>query len=120
MSSSHRVMASACGTSTEAPDEDRSALRGAATAAGFRDRQLDVEAAGSWAATIAGALARAQAGAPEAPCILPSMRLQPNPPRLVTVGIALAIGAIGLVYAWPIDARPDPRPGDGYPRPRSG
>ena len=32
------------------------------------------------------------------------MRLQPNPPRLVTVGIALAIGAIGLVYAWPIDS----------------
>ena len=31
------------------------------------------------------------------------MRLQPNPPRLITVGIALAIGAIGLVYAWPID-----------------
>ena len=32
------------------------------------------------------------------------MRLQPNPPRLITVGIALAIGAIGLVYAWPIDS----------------
>ena len=31
------------------------------------------------------------------------MRLQPNPPRLITVGIALALGAIGLVYAWPID-----------------
>jgi hypothetical protein len=31
------------------------------------------------------------------------MRLQPNPPRLVTVVIALAVGAIGLVYAWPID-----------------
>ena len=30
------------------------------------------------------------------------MRLQPNPPRLITVGIALALGAIGLVYAWPI------------------
>jgi hypothetical protein len=30
------------------------------------------------------------------------MRLQPNPPRLVTVGIALVIGAVGLVYAWPI------------------
>ena len=30
------------------------------------------------------------------------MRLQPNPPRLVTVGIALALGVIGLVYAWPI------------------
>ena len=33
-----------------------------------------------------------------------TMRLQPNPPRLITVGIALAIGAIGLVYAWPIDS----------------
>ena len=32
------------------------------------------------------------------------MRLQPNPPRLITVGIALAIGAIGLVYAWPINS----------------
>ena len=32
------------------------------------------------------------------------MRLQPNPPRLVTVGVALVLGAIGLVYAWPIDA----------------
>jgi hypothetical protein len=32
------------------------------------------------------------------------MRLQPNPPRLITVGIALVIGAIGLVYAWPIDS----------------
>ena len=31
------------------------------------------------------------------------MRLQPNPPRLITVGIALVLGAIGLVYAWPID-----------------
>jgi len=32
------------------------------------------------------------------------MRLQPNPPRLITVGIALVIGAIGLVYAWPISS----------------
>ena len=32
------------------------------------------------------------------------MRLQPNPPRLITVGVALVLGAIGLVYAWPIDA----------------
>ena len=32
------------------------------------------------------------------------MRLEPNPPRLVTVGIALALGAIGLIWAWPIDA----------------
>jgi hypothetical protein len=32
------------------------------------------------------------------------MRLQPNPPRLITVGIAIAIGVIGLIYAWPIDS----------------
>jgi hypothetical protein len=32
------------------------------------------------------------------------MRLQPNPPRLITVGIALVLGAIGLVYAWPISS----------------
>ena len=38
-----------------------------------------------------------------APGILRAMRLQPNPPRLVTVGIALLLGAVGLVYAWPID-----------------
>ncbi len=31
------------------------------------------------------------------------MRLQPNPPRLITVGIAVALGVIGLVDAWPID-----------------
>jgi hypothetical protein len=31
------------------------------------------------------------------------MRLQPNPPRLVTVGIALLLGALGPIYAWPID-----------------
>ena len=39
-----------------------------------------------------------------APIYSPSMRLQPNPPRLITVGIALALGAIGLVYAWPISS----------------
>ena len=33
-----------------------------------------------------------------------AMRLQPNPPRLITVGIALVIGAVGLVYAWPISS----------------
>jgi hypothetical protein len=32
------------------------------------------------------------------------MRLEPNPPRLITVAIALVIGAVGLVYAWPIDS----------------
>jgi len=32
------------------------------------------------------------------------MRLHPNPPRLITVAIAVALGAIGFVYAWPVDA----------------
>jgi hypothetical protein len=36
--------------------------------------------------------------------ILAPMRLQPNPPRLITVGVALALGAIGLVYAWPVSS----------------
>ena len=36
--------------------------------------------------------------------ILAPMRLQPNPPRLITVGVALVLGAIGLVYAWPISS----------------
>jgi hypothetical protein len=31
------------------------------------------------------------------------MRLHPNPPRMITVGIAVALGVIGVVYAWPID-----------------
>jgi hypothetical protein len=32
------------------------------------------------------------------------VRLQPNPPRMITVVVALALGALGLAYAWPIDA----------------
>jgi hypothetical protein len=32
------------------------------------------------------------------------MRLHPNPPRLVTVALAVALGALGLVLALPIDA----------------
>lgn len=32
------------------------------------------------------------------------MRLHPNPPRLITIAIALVLGAIGLIYAWPIDS----------------
>ena len=31
------------------------------------------------------------------------MRLHPNPPRMITVVVALALGAIGLVFALPID-----------------
>ena len=30
------------------------------------------------------------------------MRLHPNPPRLITVGVAIALAAIGLVLAVPI------------------
>ena len=32
------------------------------------------------------------------------MRLKPNPPRMITVVVALALGVVGLVYAWPIDS----------------
>ena len=31
------------------------------------------------------------------------MRLAPNPPRLITVGIALALGIIGFITVWPVD-----------------
>lgn len=31
------------------------------------------------------------------------MRLRPNPPRLVTVAIALALGVLGFVFLWPIE-----------------
>ncbi len=31
------------------------------------------------------------------------MQLHPNPPRLITVGIALALGILGFVYLWPVD-----------------
>jgi hypothetical protein len=35
------------------------------------------------------------------------MRLRPNPPRLITVAIALALGVIGFIVAWPVaDALP--------------
>jgi hypothetical protein len=33
----------------------------------------------------------------------PGVRLQPNPPRMVTVVAALVLGVVGLIYAWPID-----------------
>ncbi len=31
------------------------------------------------------------------------MRLRPNPPRLITVVIALALGIIGFTVLWPVD-----------------
>lgn len=31
------------------------------------------------------------------------MRLHPNPPRLVTVALAVALGLVGVALAWPID-----------------
>lgn len=30
-------------------------------------------------------------------------RLRPNPPRLITVVIALALGIIGFAFVWPVD-----------------
>ena len=32
------------------------------------------------------------------------MQLQPNPPRLITVGVALLLAVVGVAYAWPIDS----------------
>lgn len=31
------------------------------------------------------------------------MRLRPNPPRLITVGIALVLGIVGFAVVWPVD-----------------
>jgi hypothetical protein len=31
------------------------------------------------------------------------MALHPNPPRLVTVGLALALAAVGVILAWPVE-----------------
>ena len=31
------------------------------------------------------------------------MRLHPNPPRLITVVVALVLGVIGFVLAWPVE-----------------
>jgi len=31
------------------------------------------------------------------------MALRPNPPRMMTVGVALALGVIGFIVAWPVD-----------------
>ena len=36
------------------------------------------------------------------PRVVPA--LHPNPPRLVTVGIAVALGVIGFGLAWPVPA----------------
>jgi hypothetical protein len=32
------------------------------------------------------------------------MRLRPNPPRLVTVLVAILLAIVGVVYAWPLDS----------------
>ena len=32
------------------------------------------------------------------------MQLRPNPPRMVTVVVAVVLAAIGVVLAWPIDS----------------
>ena len=31
------------------------------------------------------------------------MELRPNPPRLITVLLALALGVVGFILAWPIE-----------------
>jgi hypothetical protein len=31
------------------------------------------------------------------------MRMQPNPPRVITILIAIVLAAVGATYAWPID-----------------
>ncbi len=31
------------------------------------------------------------------------MQLRPNPPRLITVGIALVLGIVGFAVVWPVD-----------------
>ena len=31
------------------------------------------------------------------------MRLRPNPPRLITVVVALVLGVIGFVFLWPVE-----------------
>ena len=31
------------------------------------------------------------------------MRLHPNPPRMITVGVALALAIVGVILAWPIE-----------------
>jgi hypothetical protein len=31
------------------------------------------------------------------------MKLHPNPPRMVTVGLAVALAVVGVILAWPID-----------------
>jgi len=31
------------------------------------------------------------------------MKLHPNPPRMVTVVLAVALGLVGVALAWPID-----------------
>jgi hypothetical protein len=30
------------------------------------------------------------------------MKLHPNPPRMITVGIAVALAVVGSILAWPI------------------
>lgn len=31
------------------------------------------------------------------------VNLHPNPPRLITVAIAVALAVVGFIYAWPLD-----------------
>ena len=31
------------------------------------------------------------------------MRLRPNPPRLISVAVAIGLGVIGFVFLWPVE-----------------
>lgn len=53
--------------------------------------------------TVGGRLGRVRPDAGGSGILANDMRLRPNPPRLVTVGIALVLGVIGFVYLWPVD-----------------
>lgn len=48
--------------------------------------------------------ARIERRAAHRAAILRPVKLHPNPPRMVTVVIAVALAAVGLILAWPIDS----------------
>jgi hypothetical protein len=31
------------------------------------------------------------------------MRMQPNPPRIITIVVAIVLAIVGAAYAWPVD-----------------
>jgi hypothetical protein len=32
------------------------------------------------------------------------MRLRPNPPRVVTIVVAIVLAVVGAIYAWPVES----------------